>query len=67
LSRARSQAEIEAVRAALARTRGNKSEAARLLDISRTQLYEIMHRHDIADALGEGSPRASGERSLGEL
>jgi two-component system NtrC family response regulator len=62
LSRARSQAEIEAVRAALARTRGNKSEAARLLDISRTQLYEIMHRHDIVDASGEGSPRPSGDR-----
>ena len=67
LSHARSQAEIEAVRAALARARGNKSEAARLLEISRTQLYEIMHRHGLAGEWIEGSPRASGDAPDSEL
>jgi two-component system NtrC family response regulator len=65
LSHARSQAEVEAVRAALARARGNKSEAARLLEVSRTQLYEIMHRHGLATEWNDGSASASGDGSEG--
>jgi two-component system NtrC family response regulator len=49
LRAARHRAEIECLRAALRRTGWNKSEAARALDISRTQLYELMHRHQIPD------------------
>ena len=51
LREARSRAELETVLAALRRTGWNKSAAARKLDISRTQLYELLHRHGIT---GEG-------------
>jgi DNA-binding NtrC family response regulator len=49
LREARSRAEVTAVLAALRRSGWNKSEAARRLDISRTQLYEILHRHHISN------------------
>jgi DNA-binding NtrC family response regulator len=45
LRAARSEAELRTLRAALLRTNGNKAEAAKLLGISRTQLYELMGRH----------------------
>jgi two-component system NtrC family response regulator len=63
---ARAQAEVEAVRAALVRADGNKSEAARLLDISRTQLYEIMHRYELADEWVDSPVRGSSESCDGE-
>jgi len=47
LREARRRAEVQTILAALRRSGGNKSEAARLLEISRTQLYELMHRHGI--------------------
>jgi two-component system NtrC family response regulator len=46
---ARAEAEISAVRAALQRTGGNRSEAARVLGISRTQLYELLGRYGIEE------------------
>ena len=46
LREARFQAEEEAIRQAMQMTRGNRSESARLLGISRTQLYEILRRHE---------------------
>ncbi len=46
---ARSTAEQEALEAALRRTGWNKSEAARLLEVSRTQLYELMDRHGMGE------------------
>jgi two-component system NtrC family response regulator len=48
LREARRRAEIECIRAALERKDGNKAGAARSLGISRTQLYELMHRYRIA-------------------
>jgi two-component system NtrC family response regulator len=45
LRAARNEAELRTLRAALLRTNGNKAEAAKLLGISRTQLYELMGRH----------------------
>jgi len=44
LRSARHQAEIESLRSALLRAGGNRSEAARLLGIGRTQLYELLRR-----------------------
>ncbi len=35
------------VREALERTNGNRSEAARLLDVARAYLYDLMKVHDI--------------------
>jgi two-component system NtrC family response regulator len=49
LREARRRAEVRTILAALRRSGGNRSEAARLLEISRTQLYELIHRHDIHD------------------
>jgi DNA-binding NtrC family response regulator len=49
LRQVRTDAEVAAIRDALRRARGSKSEAARLLDISRTQLYDMMNRYDIPD------------------
>jgi two-component system NtrC family response regulator len=49
LREARAKADISAVRAALARTGGNRSEAARMLGISRAQLYELLGRHGIEE------------------
>jgi len=50
LREARHRAEIESIRDALLRTEGNRSEAARRLGISRTQLYELMHRYELITA-----------------
>jgi len=47
LREARREAEALCIRAALERRAGNKAEAARTLGISRTQLYELMHRYGI--------------------
>jgi len=44
---ARREAELRTLRAALLRANGNKAEAAKLLGISRTQLYELMGRHRV--------------------
>jgi two-component system NtrC family response regulator len=45
---ARTRAEIACVQRALRWAEGNRSEAARILGISRTQLYELMRRHALA-------------------
>jgi len=47
LREARREAEDRCVRSALRRVNWNKVEAARVLGISRTQLYELMGRHKI--------------------
>jgi two-component system NtrC family response regulator len=46
---ARRTAEVDCIRAALRRTGWNKAEAARMLDISRTHVYELIRRHEIPD------------------
>jgi two-component system NtrC family response regulator len=45
LREAHSRSDAESVRAALQRARGNRSEAARLLRVSRSTLYDLMRRH----------------------
>jgi two-component system NtrC family response regulator len=47
---ARHRAEIESLRSALLRAGGNRSEAARLLGIGRTQLYELLRRCGYPDS-----------------
>ena len=47
LQEARSRAEIESIRAVLERTGGNRSEAARVLGISRQNFYVLLARHEI--------------------
>jgi DNA-binding NtrC family response regulator len=49
LREARREAEARCIEAALERRRGNRAEAARTLGISRTQLYELMHRYGIGN------------------
>jgi two-component system NtrC family response regulator len=44
---ARLRSEADCLVAALYRSDGNKTEAARLLGIGRSQLYELMRRHGI--------------------
>jgi two-component system NtrC family response regulator len=46
---ARRTAEVDCIQSALRRTGWNKAEAARLLDISRTHVYELIQRHQIPD------------------
>jgi two-component system NtrC family response regulator len=43
----RERAELAAVRRAIAQTRGNVSQAARLLGISRPTLYDLLRQHDL--------------------
>ena len=47
LTEAAHRAEIEAIRAALAASRGHRMEAAQLLGISRKTLWEKMKHHGI--------------------
>lgn len=42
--------ERELLTKALARTRNNKSQAARLLGLTRGQLYSLLRRHGLTDA-----------------
>jgi two-component system, NtrC family, response regulator HydG len=42
--------ERELVEKALARARNNKSQAAKLLGLSRGQLYSLLRRHGLTDA-----------------
>lgn len=44
------EVEGELLRKALARAKNNKSEAAKLLGVSRGQLYTLMRRHGLTDA-----------------
>jgi two-component system NtrC family response regulator len=46
---ARRTAEVECILRALERSGWNKTDAARDLGVSRTQLYDIMNRHGIAE------------------
>jgi DNA-binding NtrC family response regulator len=48
LREARRAAEVKAIHSALRRANFNKVDAARLLGISRTQLYERMSRYGIS-------------------
>ncbi len=48
LSAARAAAEKSAIRTALRHARGNQSEAAKLLGVSRTSLYRLMQKHDLS-------------------
>ena len=47
LKDARERAEREAVQRALAQSGGNVTQAAKLLDISRPTLYDLMRYHDL--------------------
>ena len=47
LDEARAFAEIEEIKKALERTKGNKSQAAKLLKIDRTILYDKMKKYNI--------------------
>ena len=55
LREARGRAERECILSALRRTGMNRTEAAKLLGIGRTQLYELMDRHHIHDSPEEGA------------
>lgn len=48
LREARDAAEREAVRKALARANGNLSQAAKLLDVSRPTLYDLLRQHGLS-------------------
>jgi two-component system NtrC family response regulator len=47
LREAQVRSEIECVRMALERTQGNRSEAARVLNVSRSTLYDLLRRHGL--------------------
>ena len=47
LKQARDRAEKEAIASALALAQGNVSKAARILDISRPKLYDLMRSHKL--------------------
>ena len=49
----RQQAEVKAIRQALDLTGGNKLEAAKLLGIDRSQLYEKLKRYQIIAPCGD--------------
>ena len=48
LREARERGELSALTQALALARGNLSQAARLLDVSRPTLYDLLKQHDVA-------------------
>lgn len=48
LQEARSQAEIKVIREALTLSGGNISQAARLLDVTRPTLHDLMKRHGVS-------------------
>lgn len=47
LREARERAELDAVQHALAQADGNVSQAAKLLDVSRPTLYDLMRHYNI--------------------
>jgi len=47
LGEARRDAELDALRRALARSGGNVTEVARLLDVSRPRVYDLMREHGL--------------------
>jgi two-component system NtrC family response regulator len=48
LSEARERAEVKAIRDALAATTGNITQAAKLLDVSRPTLHDLLKKHQMA-------------------
>jgi two-component system NtrC family response regulator len=47
LKEARNDAEKRAIRMALLQTNDNISNAAKILDVSRPKLYDLMRQHDL--------------------
>jgi two-component system NtrC family response regulator len=58
---ARQRAELQAVRQALAASRGNLSRAAELLGVTRPTLYDLLEKHKIEAAqFSRSAPAAAG-------
>src|SRR5207244_9214824 len=66
--RRRTLNEVEAdyIREILAATRGNKTEAARILGISRKNLYERLARMEKTEVGGQRSEVGENEKTVGE-